>query len=153
MPRALIERLEAARTFNQGFATIEFVASALADLEIHSLDDPRGLDLARFEGDLLERRAMPREIAMRHRLPHFAHIFSGGYASGYYSYMWSEVMDADAFDAFKEAGDIFDGTTAERLREFIYSAGNKRDAATAYTLFRGRMPTTQAMLRKRGLAA
>jgi peptidyl-dipeptidase Dcp len=97
---------------------------------------------------------MPAEISMRHRLPHFAHIFSGGgYASGYYSYMWSEVMDADAFDAFAEAGNVFDRKTAKRLKEYIYSAGNRRDPVEAYTAFRGRLPTSQAMLKKRGLAA
>ncbi len=154
IPDTLLQRLDAARTFNQGFATVEYVASALADLELHSLDDPKGLDVTRFESQMLERRGMPREIVMRHRLPHFAHIFSGGgYASGYYSYMWSEVMDADAFDAFKEAGDAFDPATAARLKEFIYSAGNRRDPAQAYTAFRGRLPTSQAMLKKRGLAA
>ncbi len=154
IPAALVRRLEAARTFNQGFATVEYVSSALADLELHTLEDAKDLDIARFEHDLLARRGMPREIVMRHRLPHFAHIFSGGgYAAGYYSYMWSEVLDADAFDAFKEAGDIFDAQTAKRLKEFIYAAGNRRDPAEAYTLFRGRLPTSKAMLRKRGLAA
>jgi peptidyl-dipeptidase Dcp len=97
---------------------------------------------------------MPREIIMRHRLPHFAHVFSGGgYASGYYSYMWSEVMDADAFAAFEEAGNVFDRATARRLKNFIYSAGNRRDPAEAYIAFRGKLPGTAAMLRKRGLAA
>ncbi len=153
MPQSLLDRLKAARTFNQGFATVEYVASAIADLELHSLDDPKGLDIRHFETQMLERRGMPREIVMRHRLPHFAHIFSGGgYASGYYSYMWSEVMDADAFDAFTETGDVFDAATAGRLKEFIYSAGNRRDPAEAYTAFRGRLPTTEAMLKKRGLA-
>ena len=152
IPDDLLQRLNKARTFNQGFATVEYVASALADIELHSLDDAKGLDVTRFESQLLERRGMPREIVMRHRLPHFAHIFSGGgYASGYYSYMWSEVMDADAFDAFTEAGDAFDAETAGRLKEFIYAAGNRRDPAEAYTAFRGRMPTSQAMLKKRGL--
>lgn len=154
IPGALMKRLKAAQTFNQGFSTVEYVSSALADLELHSLEDPSGLDISRFEADLLKRRGMPREIVMRHRLPHFAHIFSGGgYASGYYSYMWSEVMDADAFDAFIEAGDVFDAATAQRLKDFIYSAGNRRDAAEAYIAFRGRLPTSAAMLKKRGLAA
>ena len=95
---------------------------------------------------------MPREIVMRHRLPHFAHIFSGGgYAAGYYSYMWSEVMDADAFDAFEETGNAFDPATAKKLAEFIYSAGNRRDPVEAYTAFRGRLPTPVAMMRNRGL--
>lgn len=153
MPDELLKRIKAAQTFNQGFATVEYVSSALADIELHSMDDPKGLDVTRFESELLERRGMPREIVMRHRLPHFAHIFSGGgYASGYYSYMWSEVMDADAFDAFLEKGDAFHAATAKKLKEFIYSAGNRRDPAEAYTAFRGRLPTPAAMLKKRGLA-
>ncbi|MEZ5851530.1 MAG: M3 family metallopeptidase [Hyphomicrobiaceae bacterium] len=154
IPDALVKRLEAAQKFNQGFATVEYVSSALADLELHTLEDPKDLDLARFEEEFSKRRGMPREIAMRHRPPHFAHIFSGGgYAAGYYSYMWSEVLDADAFDAFLERGNIFDAETARKLKDYIYSAGNRRDAAEAYTLFRGRLPTSAAMLRKRGLAA
>ena len=152
IPDALLERLKAANTFNQGFATVEYVSSALADMELHALGDFTGFDLSRFEADMLKRIGMPREIVMRHRLPHFAHIFSGGgYAAGYYSYMWSEVMDADAFDAFEEAGNAFDPATAKKLAEFIYSAGNRRDPAEAYTAFRGRLPTPVAMMRNRGL--
>jgi peptidyl-dipeptidase Dcp len=154
MPDALVARLEAAQKFNQGFATVEYVSSALADLELHSLATTTDLDLGDFERRLLKNLRMPREITMRHRLPHFAHIFSGGgYASGYYSYMWSEVLDADAFDAFLEAGNPFDRKTARRLKQFIYSAGNIRVPAEAYIAFRGRLPSTAAMLRKRGLAA
>ena len=154
IPDSLVAKLEAAAKFNQGFATVEYVASALADLELHSIEDPKGLDIGRFEAELLGRRDMPREITMRHRLPHFAHIFSGGgYASAYYSYMWSEVLDADAFDAFTETGNAFDPATAERLAKFVYAAGNRRDPADAYIAFRGRLPTSAAMLRKRGLAA
>jgi peptidyl-dipeptidase Dcp len=154
IPDALVAKLEAAQKFNQGFATVEYVASALADLELHSIEDPKDLDIGRFETELLGRRRMPREITMRHRLPHFAHIFSGGgYASAYYSYMWSEVLDADAFDAFLETGNAFDPATAAKLREFVYAAGNRRDPAEAYTAFRGRLPTSAAMLKKRGLAA
>ena len=148
------QRLEAARKFNQGFATVEYVSSALADLELHSLSSAANLDITTFERELLTRLGMPREIVMRHRLPHFAHVFSGGgYAAGYYSYMWSEVMDADAFGAFEEAGNVFDRKTARRLEEFIYSAGNRRDPIDAYVAFRGRLPTSEAMLKKRGLAA
>jgi peptidyl-dipeptidase Dcp len=96
---------------------------------------------------------MPAEIVMRHRLPHFQHLFSGGgYAAGYYSYMWSEVLDADAFEAFEETGDAFDPATAQRLRDYIYGAGNLRDPAEAYKAFRGRLPTVDALLKKRGLA-
>jgi peptidyl-dipeptidase Dcp len=154
IPDALIDRLDAANKFNQGFATVEYVSSALADMELHALEQFEGFDLSRFEADMLKRIGMPREIVMRHRLPHFAHIFSGGgYAAGYYSYMWSEVMDADAFEAFEETGNAFDATTAKKLAEFIYSAGNRRDPVEAYTLFRGRLPTPDALLEKRGLAA
>jgi peptidyl-dipeptidase Dcp len=152
IPDALVERLDAASKFNQGFATVEYVSSALADMELHALETFDGFDLSRFEAEMLKRIGMPREIAMRHRLPHFAHIFSGGgYAAGYYSYMWSEVMDADAFEAFEETGNAFDQATAKKLAEFIYSAGNRRDPAEAYTAFRGRLPTSQAMLKNRGL--
>jgi peptidyl-dipeptidase Dcp len=152
IPDALLDRLKAADTFNQGFATVEYVSSALADMELHARGNFEGFDLTLFEADMLKRIGMPREIVMRHRLPHFAHIFSGGgYAAGYYSYMWSEVMDADAFDAFEETGNAFDPATARKLAEFIYSAGNRRDPVEAYTAFRGRLPTPVAMMRNRGL--
>jgi peptidyl-dipeptidase Dcp len=153
MPPALLERLLATRTFNQGFATIEYTACALVDLDLHSAPDTAALDVAEFERKDLERIAMPAEIVMRHRLPHFQHLFSGGgYAAGYYSYMWSEVLDADAFAAFEETGDAFDPATAKRLRDFVYSAGNLREPAESYKCFRGRLPTVEALLKKRGLA-
>jgi len=152
MPKALLDRLLATRTFNQGFATVEYTACALVDLDIHALPDTANLDVSQFERDDLERIAMPAEIVMRHRLPHFQHLFSGsGYAAGYYSYMWSEVLDADAFQAFEETGNAFDPATAARLRDYVYSAGNLRDPAEAYKAFRGRLPTVDALLKKRGL--
>ncbi|HZB37126.1 MAG TPA: M3 family metallopeptidase [Beijerinckiaceae bacterium] len=152
MPEALIERVLAARTFDQGFATVEYTASALVDMDLHQLRTADNLDPARFEREALDRIGMPREIAMRHRTPHFAHIFSGdGYAAGYYSYLWSEVLDADAFEAFRQAGDIFDRETAQKLHDFIYAAGNRRPPDEAYRAFRGRMPSIQALLEKRGL--
>src|SRR5271163_2083743 len=152
MPEALLQRLIAARNFNQGFTTVEYVASALVDLEFHSLPSPGDIDSTTFETDELTRIRMPDEIVMRHRPPHFGHIFSGGgYAAAYYSYMWSEVLDADAFEAFKETGDVFDPATAKRLRDSIYSAGGSRDPADAYKAFRGRLPSPEALLRKRGL--
>jgi len=152
MPQALLDRLLATRTFNQGFATVEYTACALVDLDIHALPDAAKLDVSQFERDDLERIAMPAEIVMRHRLPHFQHLFSGGgYAAGYYSYMWSEVLDADAFEAFAETGNAFDPATAQRLRDWIYSAGNLRDPAEAYKAFRGRLPAVDALLKKRGL--
>ncbi|WP_342153528.1 M3 family metallopeptidase [Methylorubrum sp. SB2] len=155
MPDALLNRLLAARSFNQGFSTVEYTASAIVDMTLHlSAAGEDGLDVLAFEADALKRIAMPAEIAMRHRSPHFAHIFSGdGYAAGYYSYLWSEVLDADAFDAFREAGDIFDLETAGRLRRYVYGAGNLRDAREAYTAFRGRLPSIDPLLKKRGLAA
>jgi peptidyl-dipeptidase Dcp len=154
MPKALLDRLLATRTFNQGFATVEYTACALLDLDIHALTDSAKLDVSQFERDDLERIHMPAEIVMRHRLPHFQHLFSGGgYAAGYYSYLWSEVLDADAFEAFTETGDAFDPATAKRLRDFIYSAGNLRDPAEAYKAFRGCLPAVDALLKKRGLDA
>ena len=155
MPEDLLRKLLAARSFNQGFATVEYTASAIVDMTLHlSSEGEGGLDVLAFEAEALKRVAMPAEIGMRHRSPHFAHIFSGdGYAAGYYSYLWSEVLDADAFDAFREAGDIFDPETAARLRRYVYGAGNLRDPREAYTLFRGRLPSTGPLLRKRGLAA
>ena len=152
MPQALVDRVLAARNFNQGCATVEYTASALVDIDLHSLADAEGIDVAAFEREALARIGMPDEIVMRHRLPHFQHLFSGGgYAAAYYSYLWSEVLDADAFLAFEEKGNVFDPKTAQRLRDYIYSAGNLRDPAEAYTAFRGRLPTVDALLKKRGL--
>jgi peptidyl-dipeptidase Dcp len=152
MPKALVDRLLATRTFNQGFATVEYTACALVDLDLHGLEDATDLDVFEFERRDLERIAMPAEIVMRHRLPHFQHLFSGGgYAAGYYSYLWAEVLDADAFAAFEETGNAFDAATAKRLRDYIYGAGNLRDPAEAYKAFRGRLPSVDALLKKRGL--
>ena len=151
VPEALIKRIKAARTFNQGFATVEYLSSAIVDIDLHVLKSADKLDVDKFEVNTLARIDMPEEIVMRHRIPHFQHII-GGYAAGYYSYMWSEVMDADAFRAFEETGNVFDPATAKRLRESIYSAGGKQDPAEAYKAFRGRLPDTQALLDKRGLS-
>jgi len=154
IPEALLDRLMAARNFNQGFATVEYLASAFVDLDLHRLTDAAHVDASAFERASLDRIGMPREIVMRHRTPHFTHVFAGdGYSSGYYSYLWSEVLDADAFNAFEETGNVFDGETAARLKRYIYSAGNLRDPADAYRAFRGRLPTAEALLAKRGLAA
>ena len=152
MPKPLLDRLLATRTYGQGFATVEYAACALVDLDVHSLPEPGALDVSSFERKSLDRIHMPAEIVMRHRLPHFQHLFSSdGYAAGYYSYMWSEVLDADAFEAFEQTGNAFDPATARRLRDFIYSAGNLRDPAEAYKAFRGRLPAVDALLKKRGL--
>ena len=152
VPPALLKRLEAARNFNQGFKTVEYLSAAIVDLDLHVLGDAKGLDVDRLEKETLGRIDMPPEIVMRHRIPHFQHIM-GGYAAGYYSYLWSEVMDADAFRAFEDSGDIFDAKLARRLHDHIYSAGGSHDAADAYVAFRGRLPATQALLEKRGLIA
>ncbi len=153
MPKALLDKILATRTYGQGFATIEYTACALVDLDIHSLPNAAALDVTKFERDTLEDMKMPAEIVMRHRLPHFQHLFSGGgYAAGYYSYLWSEVLDADAFEAFEETGNAFDPATAKRLHDFIYSAGNLRDPGEAYKGFRGKMPSVEPLLKKRGLA-
>jgi peptidyl-dipeptidase Dcp len=153
MPEDLLQRLLAARTFDQGFATVEYVASALVDLALHQAPEPDKIDPVAFEADVLTRIGMPAEIGMRHRSPHFLHVFAGsGYAAGYYSYMWSEVLDADAFEAFRETGDVFDPGIAARLRDAILAAGGSRDPGEAYRAFRGRLPTADALLRKRGFA-
>lgn len=153
IPPALIARLQAASNFNQGFATVEYCASAFVDLAAHELDGAAAaaMEPSRFERETLARIDMPGPIVMRHRTPHFTHVFSGGYAAGYYSYLWSEVLDADGFGAFEEAGDVFDPILAKRLHDYIYSAGNRRDPAEAYRLFRGRMPKVETLLEKRGL--
>jgi peptidyl-dipeptidase Dcp len=152
IPKALLDKLIATRTFNQGFMTVEYCASALVDLAFHTLADPGNIDVAAFESSTLARIGMPAEITMRHRTPHFSHVFSGeGYSAGYYSYLWSEVLDADAFQAFKERGDIFDAETAGRLATFIYSAGHSREPDEAYVLFRGKLPSVGPLLAKRGL--
>jgi peptidyl-dipeptidase Dcp len=152
IPEALLERMRAARTANSGFETVEFVSSAILDMDYHS--QPMAGSVADFEASVLASIDMPREIALRHASTHFLHLFSGdGYAAGYYSYLWSEVLDADGFRAFKDAGDPFDAATAQRLHEFIYSAGGKRDFAEAYRLFRGRDPDVGPLLEDRGLVA
>lgn len=150
MPPDLLQRLLAAGTYDQGFATVEFVASALVDLAFHEGQAPA--DPMQKQAEVLESIGMPRAIRMRHATPHFAHVFSGdGYSSGYYSYMWSEVMDADAFAAFEETGDPFDPETARRLETFILSSGGSQPAEELYTQFRGRMPGVEPLLKGRGL--
>jgi len=150
MPEALRDRLLAAQTFDMGFQTVEYVASAMVDLDFH--DGPAPADPMTAQADTLDRLGVPRAIVMRHATPHFAHVFAGdGYSSGYYSYMWSEVMDADAYEAFEEAGDAFDPETAARLERQILSAGGSAEAEALYTAFRGRMPGVAALLKGRGL--
>ena len=152
MPAELLGRVLAARKFNQGFATAEYAASALYDLDIHEHAEPAAVDAAQFEESMRARLGVPDAIALRHRPPHFQHIFAGSsYAAGYYTYLWAEVMEADAFGAFEEAGDIFDAEAAGRLRKYVYSSGGKMKPDEAYRAFRGREPSPEPLLEKRGL--
>jgi peptidyl-dipeptidase Dcp len=148
----ILARLQAARKFNQGFETVEFVSSALVDMALHGITDADQIDITTFEATQLARIGMPREISMRHRLPHFNHLFSSpAYAAGYYVYLWAEVLDADGYQTFVEAGNPFDPATANRLLTYIYSSGNSLPPMKAYEAFRGRAPTAEAMLKKKGL--
>ncbi len=152
MPPELLQKVLGAATFDMGFQTVEYVASALVDLEFHEGAPPQ--DVMEKQAEVLAEIGMPAAITMRHATPQFAHVFSGdGYSSGYYSYMWSEVMDADAFAAFEEAGGAFDPERAAALERHILSKGGSVDAAELYTAFRGRLPGVEALLKGRGLAA
>ncbi|MEO9778584.1 MAG: M3 family metallopeptidase [Sedimentitalea sp.] len=152
MPTEMLNRVLEAATFDMGFQTVEYVASALVDLAFHEGDAP-GDPMAR-QAEVLDGLGMPHAIGMRHATPHFAHVFAGdGYSSGYYSYMWSEVMDADAFAAFEEAGGAFDPERAQALEQHILSAGGSQEPDVLYTAFRGRLPGVEALLKGRGLAA
>ncbi len=155
IPDALIDRLQAARRFGQGYETVRYTASAIVDLEAHALPAGRTPDdVVAFEREVLARLGAPAVAGMNHRLVHFQHLFSGPwYAAGYYVYLWAEVLDADAFDAFVEAGDPFDAATAERLRRHVYAAGDSVEPGAAYAAFRGRAPVLEPMLRKKGLLA
>ena len=152
MPQDLLEKVLAAATYDMGFQTVEYVASAMVDLFYHTGDIPT--DIMRWQADILDQIDMPKSIGMRHATPQFAHVFSGGYyASAYYSYMWSEVMDADAFAAFEEKGDSFDQSLAQSLEENILAAGGSKDPEVLYQAYRGRLPGVQALLQGRGLVS
>ncbi len=151
MPQKLLDKVEASKQFNQGYATVEYLSSALVDMALHTLPAGTTVDADAFERDTLTKLGMPKEIAMRHRLPQFLHLFSSdSYSAGYYSYLWSEVMDADTRQAFKEAGNVFDPTVAGKMKQFILAPGNTTDRAEAYRQFRGRDPEVKALLEKRG---
>lgn len=150
IPQELVDKLERASKFNQGFATVEYLASALVDMKLHLAGD-QNIDPDKFERETLAQLGMPREIVMRHRLPQFGHLFqSDSYSAGYYSYLWSDVLNADAFEAFTEAGGPYDKKVAERLRNYIFSVGDTVDPADTYRKFRGRDPRVEALMRKRG---
>ena len=154
MPEALIDRLHRARHFNQGYETVRYTASALVDMAVHACTVAAPDDVVAFERAELERLGLPHGVGVNHRLTHFQHLFSGSsYAAGYYVYLWAEVLDADGFEAFVDAGDVFDPALAGRLRRFIYASGNSMEPAAAYRAFRGRAATPEPMLRQRGLLA
>lgn len=150
MPQALLDKIKASETFNQGFATTEYLSSAIVDMKLHTIPDGI-VDPAAFEATTLREIGMPRQLVMRHRLPQFNHLFSSdSYSAGYYSYLWSETMDADTFAAFEEAGSPWDKATADRFARILLSTGNETDRAEAYRAFRGRDPDVNALLKQRG---
>ena len=150
MPQALVDKVEAAATFNQGYATVSYLSSALVDMDLHTRTTPP-TDIDAFERESLARYGMPKEIVMRHRLPQFNHLFtSDAYSAGYYSYLWSEVMDADTWAYFEESGDVFNPDIAARYKAIILAEGNTTDRAEAYRRFRGRDPDVTALLKVRG---
>lgn len=150
LPKDLIMKLDRAKTFNQGFQTVEFLSAAIVDMKLHLADGPVA-DPAAFEQQVLRELGMPSEIVLRHRIPHFSHIFSSeGYAAGYYGYLWAQVLDHDAFEAFSETSNVFDKPVAQRLLDCVLSVGNTVDPNEAYRRFRGREATVDALLRARG---
>jgi peptidyl-dipeptidase Dcp len=150
IPAELVERIKRSRTFHQGHATVEYTAASLLDMRWHTLADTAARDAAAFEAEALASIGMPAGIPPRYRTPYFQHIFAGGYSSGYYSYLWSEVLDADAFEVFKEKG-IFDPATARSFRTNVLERGGSEDAMKLYLRFRGREPSVEPLLRRRGL--
>ena len=151
IPQALVDRLRAARRFGQGYETVRYAASALVDMAVHALPEAPA-DIVAFEAAVLAREGLPPGVGLNHRLPHFQHLFaSAGYAAGYYVYLWAEVLDCDAYDAFREAGNPFDGATARALLEHIYSAGDSVEPGATFEAFRGRAPRVEPMLAERGL--
>jgi peptidyl-dipeptidase Dcp len=150
MPQALRQKILDSDKFNQGFATVEYLSSAILDMQLHNRSTPV-TDIAAFEREALAALGMPREMVMRHRLPQFGHLFSSdAYSAGYYSYLWSETMDADTWAAFTETGDPWNRTVADRFRTILLSTGGETDRAEAYRAFRGRDPDVGALLRSRG---
>ncbi|HKS10300.1 MAG TPA: M3 family metallopeptidase [Pyrinomonadaceae bacterium] len=153
IPQELVDKIMKSATFNQGFATVEYLSAALVDMKLHLAGDKK-IDPDAFERETLAQLGMPKEIVMRHRTPQFLHVFgSDGYSAGYYSYLWSDVITADAFGAFTEGKGPYDRDVAERLRKYVFSVGNTIDPADAYRSFRGRDPKIDALMKKRGFAA
>jgi peptidyl-dipeptidase Dcp len=154
IPQELVDKVRAAATHNQGFKTTEYIAASLLDMKWHDLTPKQAAaveDVVKFEDEVLAAYGKPSMIETRYRSPYFAHIFAGGYSAGYYAYLWSEILDADGFTAFKETGDIFNPELAQRLKENVYQAGASQDPAELYRQFRGQDPTIEPLLRIRGL--
>lgn len=152
IPEAMLQSLLEARTFNQGYLTVQQISSAILDMQLHQMTAvPADFDAVAWEKARLTELGVPESVGMRHRLPHFSHIFDGGYSAGYYAYSWAEAMDADGFEAFKESGDLFNPVLAAKLRREILSRGNTRDPVESYVAFRGRLPNADALLKNRGL--
>jgi peptidyl-dipeptidase Dcp len=152
IPMELVNKIQESAKYGQGFATVEYIAASLSDMDLHVLTEiPAGLNVMEFEAEKLAERGIPSQILPRYRMTNFSHTMGGGYTAGYYSYMWAEVLDADAFDAFKETGDIFNAEVAEKFRKYILTPGGIDDGMIMYRNFRGREPKTDALLRNRGL--
>jgi peptidyl-dipeptidase Dcp len=153
IPQELVRKLESASKFNKGFENVEYLASALVDMRMH-LEPGKATDPARFERETLAAMGMPPQMVMRHRLPHFGHLFNGdSYSAGYYSYLWADTLSADAFEAFTEGSGAYDKEVAQRLRRHVFSSGNTVDPGEAYRAFRGHDAGIEALLRKRGFSA
>ncbi len=150
IPQGLIDKTEASSKFNQGFVTVEYVSACYLDMDWHTLTTAEQQNAIEFENKSMQRIGLIPEIVVRYRTPYFAHIFAGGYSSGYYSYLWAEVLDADAFQAFKETS-LFDKETAKSFRENILEKGGTEDPMDLYIKFRGRAPQKDAMLERKGL--
>lgn len=154
IPMELVEKIEESAKYGQGFATVEYIAASLSDMDLHVLTEiPEGLNVMEFESERLAARNIPSQILPRYRMTNFSHTMGGGYTAGYYSYMWAEVLDADAFEAFKESGDIFNADIADRFRRYILTPGGIDDGMDMYMNFRGREPQIDALLRNRGMLA
>lgn len=151
IPDELIEKIKNAGTFNQGFVTTEYLAASFLDMDWHTITDTNELNPVKFENESMNKIGLIPEITVRYRSTYFRHIFAGGYSSGYYSYIWSEVLDKDAFQAFKETGDLFDQTKAKLFRENVLSRGGTEDAMVLYKRFRGKEPSVEPLLVGRGL--
>jgi peptidyl-dipeptidase Dcp len=151
IPMELVEKIQESDKYGQGFATVEYIAASLSDMDLHVLTEvPSDLNVMEYEAQKLAERGIPSQILPRYRMTNFSHTMGGGYSAGYYSYMWAEVLDADAFDAFKETGDIFNPEVAEKFRKYILTPGGIDDGMTMYRNFRGREPQIDALLKNRG---